>query len=141
MRRTAESNRSYIHDLVRSRDGVDRRSSPRYEADPTITCLLAVPSGGTAPAAERPASLIDLSQSGARMTIAPGDMVDLSLAWFRLDRPLPSPWVAGRLVAIETAGWWRRHAPVVIRLAFTEPCPYEVFRHAVQGFGGHGFRG
>jgi hypothetical protein len=141
MRRTAELNRSYIHDLVKSRDGDDRRSTPRYEADPTITCLLAVPSGGTGTATERPATLIDLSQSGARMTVAPGGVIDLGLAWLRLDQPVPSPWIAGRLVAIDTPGWWKRHGPVVVRLAFSEPCPYEVFRLAVRGFGGHGFRG
>jgi hypothetical protein len=141
MRRTAESNRNYIHDLVQSRDGDDRRAAPRYPADAALTCLLALPSGTASPAVERPAVLIDLSQTGARLTVAAGVAVDVGPAWLRLVEPVPSAWVAGRLVAIETPGWWRRHAPIVVRLAFAEPCPYEVFRLAVSGFGGHGFRG
>jgi hypothetical protein len=109
--------------------GQDRRGAPRYAARGTPAVI------GWAEGDQHrttPAILVDMSMGGLSAWVEtfppPGAAV-----WFRLDGESPSPWLKVSVVATGTSGRLvatRRH----IRLRFLEPCTYDLFKRAVDGF-------
>jgi hypothetical protein len=107
----------------------DRRGAPRYVARGTPAVI------GWAEGDQHrtiPATLIDMSMGGlsARVETFPPPGVPV---WFRLDSESPSPWLKASVVATGTSGRLvatRRH----LRLRFLEPCTYDLFKRAIDGF-------
>jgi hypothetical protein len=76
--------------------------------------------------------LIDMSMGGlsAQVETFPPPGVPV---WFRLDGESPSPWLKASVVATGTSGLLgsgRRS----VRLRFLEPCTYDLFKQAIDGF-------
>jgi hypothetical protein len=105
----------------------ERRNAPRYPARDALGVL-----GWWEGAHYQTARclMLDLSQNGARVVSdeAPADP-DTPI-WLCLAGDQPSDWIAARAVEIRaTPG-----QAYVVRMAFHEPCPYDVYKNVVPGF-------
>jgi hypothetical protein len=107
----------------------ERRSASRY-ATPGTPVLIA---WGEGPDYRTTAgTLTDISLGGCavQVTTLPPKRGAVSI---RLTGPAPSPWIqASVLEAIKRGrfAWTRR----IVRLRFTESCPYDLFKAAIAGF-------
>jgi hypothetical protein len=57
--------------------------------------------------------------------------------WLRLDGENPLPWVEAKLitgVAMKSGGLFRTRHWFRLHLRFLEPCPYDFFKAAIEGF-------
>jgi len=86
--------------------------------------------GGTQRSVE--STLCDISLGGGAALATSAPTVGAVL-WFRLQGDETSPWVEARVVSVAKTGFLgfgRR----LIRWQFPDPCPYQIFKAAIQGF-------
>ena len=118
-----------LSDRCASVANVERRSAPRYASQGTAAFI-----GWSDGDDQRtiPATLIDISMGGfsAWVDSYPPRGVPV---WLRLDGASCSPWLKANVVATGRSGYlfWSRRR---VRLRFLEPCPYDFFKEAIQGF-------
>ncbi len=109
----------------------DRRLSPRYLAVRNRAFLSWRIEAETF---ESSARLINISTSGA-LVLAEKRPGRGPTAWLRLEVPVASEWVEATIVRImKVPGLlWFRKTFYLVRLRFTEPCPYQLFKLATHG--------
>jgi hypothetical protein len=107
----------------------ERRNASRYETKGTAAFIGWSEQGEYRTVA---ATLIDISMGGfsAWIKTVPPPAEDV---WLRLDGEDPPRWIKAHVVAMYKTGclsWARRR----VRLRFLEPCPYDFFKAAIEGF-------
>jgi hypothetical protein len=107
----------------------ERRGAPRYVTGGTPALI-----GWAEGEAHRttPARLIDISMGGFSAWVEEFPPRGVAV-WFRLEGENPWPWIKATVVKTITSGylfWTRRQA----RFRFLEPCPYDLFKEAIEGF-------
>lgn len=74
------------------------------------------------------ARLKDISSGGAALILDGQEVASTSL-WMRLGGENPTQWISANLAGAQTS----EDGVQLVRLAFAEPCPYDVFKTAVWG--------
>lgn len=113
----------------RRSSGTDRRVAIRYTAGGTSGTLTWRMGDEYR---EVDVTLRDISLSGVSMISKDAIPDDVPL-WFRVRGDDQSEWVESRVVGISKTGILGR-GPRLVRLRFQQPCPYHVFKHAIEGF-------
>ena len=105
----------------------ERRESPRYPVGEALAAL-----GWWQGSEYRtcPAMILDLSHSGARIIASAARPEVGQSTWLCVAGDPPSEWIAARVVSAQKI----TGKSALARLAFLEPCPYEVFKRVVPGF-------
>jgi hypothetical protein len=107
----------------------DRRTAPRYVTGGTSALI-----GWAEGDAHRTtrARLIDISMGGFSAWIEEFPPCGVAV-WFRLEGENPSPWIKASVVKTIKSGYffWTR---LQARFRFLEPCPYDLFKEAIEGF-------
>lgn len=109
--------------------GRDRRTSPRYPAGGTIA-ILSWSDGEDYRTVAARLSDISLGGGSALAETAPPEK---SPVWFRLRGDDASPWVGATVISVCRTGMLGR-GPRFIRWRFSEACPYQIFKEAIDGF-------
>ncbi len=111
--------------ITRTDHDDERRVTCRYSAakGPVVIGWWIGPKFETAEIALR-----DISLSGAS-AITETPPPDSAPIWLRLNDPAHPDWVEATVVAVAA----QRQKPALVRIQFTEPCPYEFFKAAIRG--------
>jgi hypothetical protein len=103
----------------------DRRRAPRY---PAAVDRAQVGWWEDKQFRTAPARLTDISSGGASLVLD-GQGVPSSFLWMCLVGEKPTGWISANLAGAQTS----EDGVQLVRLAFAESCPYEVFKTAVWG--------
>src|SRR5262245_33670031 len=109
--------------------GGDRRIAPRYLAGGT-TVVLSWNKDDSHKSVR--ATLQDISLGGGAALAEEAPPVG-SLVWFRLFGDDQTPWIGINIIAVSRTGLLRL-GPRLVRWRFRDPCPYQVFKSAIDGF-------
>ncbi len=103
----------------------ERRVTCRYSAakGPVVIGWWIGPEFETAEMALR-----DISLSGAS-AVTETPPPDSAPIWLRLNDPAHPDWVEATVIAVAA----QRQGFVLVRIKFTEPCPYDFFKAAIRG--------
>lgn len=107
----------------------DRRKASRYDTGQTFV-ILSWTEGDELRSVVATLRDISLNGGSALAKIAPCAGTN---AWFRLQGDDTSPWLAATIVASSKTGLLGR-GPRLVRWRFPEPCPYHLFKAAINGF-------
>ncbi len=105
----------------------DRRGGPRYLAK-VVDAWLTWQCPRTREPVATPALILEFSESGAFVVVDEAPDPQCS-GWLGLDAPTSPLGVEARVVAVDST----KFGPHVLRLAFTTPCPYPLFKAVVLG--------
>ena len=110
---------------IRTDKDDERRVTCRYSAakNPIVIGWWNGPDFETAEMALR-----DISLSGAS-AITDFPPPEAAPIWLRLNDPAHPDWVEATVVAVNA----QRQKPALVRIQFTEPCPYDFFKAAIRG--------
>ena len=107
----------------------DRRIAPRYAAGGTTVVLSWNKDDEHHTVG---ATLQDISLGGGSALAEEAPPVG-SLVWFRLLGDDRTPWIGVNIIAVTRTGLLRL-GPRLVRWRFRDPCPYQVFKSAIDGF-------
>lgn len=109
--------------------GSDRRVAPRYRAGGTNVILTWAEDDDYRTVG---AVLRDISLGGGS-ALADNAPPTGSPAWFRLHGDDSTPWIGVTVIAASRTGILHL-GPRLVRWRFSEACPYQVFKAAIDGF-------
>jgi hypothetical protein len=112
-------------DLVRQ--SKDRRGAPRYSPSESVAACLCWHAGKEHQYTK--SEILNVSMTGVMLRVVEVPPENAPV-WVRLEEPNPTDWVEADVVRVNNH--WGE--PKTARLRFREPCPYDIFKAAVNGF-------